>query len=57
MSTEKLKNKAVERGTATPPGGALSPPDLDGDGVISPWERCVWFSAIILGILLGRTIY
>lgn len=31
--------------------------DLDGDGKVSPWERCVWFSAVILGILFGKTLY
>ena len=31
--------------------------DLDGDGKISPWERCVWLCAIIIGILYGRTLY
>lgn len=32
------------------------PIDLDGDGVISPWERCVWLLGIILTVLIGRSI-
>jgi len=31
-------------------------PDIDGDGIVSPWERCVWLCAILIGAIIGRTI-